>query len=283
MRLLTADKETQSRAPVRQPHAAPGFTLIELLVVIAIIAILAAILFPVFASAREKARQTACMNNMRQMGVAGFLYAQDYDDTLIPQFSLLPGSTDEFLLWGAFIKANPAVPSDPYNTLTCITDSCVEADQTKYVPLMEPYLKARQIFFCPNQNYNRRARQWLNYGMNNFDRCADIPYGDRIKPPPHPNPNESSILWHSACDGGQTDVSPAGKPLAWIDNPSGTLFIWEHATDFNICRTEAATADHWEATHSGGFNSLFADGHVKRMTIGGLTLEMLTYWKEPYE
>jgi prepilin-type N-terminal cleavage/methylation domain-containing protein/prepilin-type processing-associated H-X9-DG protein len=60
-----------------------GFTLIELLVVIAIIAILAAILFPVFARAREKARQSSCSSNLKQIGIGAMMYAQDYDEMMV--------------------------------------------------------------------------------------------------------------------------------------------------------------------------------------------------------
>ena len=70
-----------------------GFTLIELLVVIAIIAILAAILFPVFARAREKARQTSCLSNVKQLALGAMMYAQDYDETYPPGLvQPVPGS-----------------------------------------------------------------------------------------------------------------------------------------------------------------------------------------------
>ena len=70
-----------------------AFTLIELLVVIAIIAILAAILFPVFAQAREKARSAACMSNLKQLGTAAVMYQQDYDGVFVPNYSYVGGSS----------------------------------------------------------------------------------------------------------------------------------------------------------------------------------------------
>lgn len=92
-----------------------GFTLIELLVVIAIIAILAAILFPVFARAREKARQTSCLSNLKELGLAALMYTQDYDETF-------PRN-----------RAGGPPYIGPY-----------------WQQIIEPYIKNRQIFICPS-------------------------------------------------------------------------------------------------------------------------------------
>lgn len=90
-----------------------GFTLIELLVVIAIIAILAAILFPVFARAREQAKRTSCLSNLKQLALAAMMYGQDYDE-------LLPvGATQGNPLWNV-------------------------------VQGLQPYVKNSQIFYCPS-------------------------------------------------------------------------------------------------------------------------------------
>ncbi len=98
---------------MRKSFSRSGFTLIELLVVIAIIAILAAILFPVFARAREAARQSSCLSNTRQWGVAAMAYTQDYDETLPP-------------------GANPPGVSGGW------------------MGLLEPYVKNTQLRKCPS-------------------------------------------------------------------------------------------------------------------------------------
>jgi len=93
----------------------PGFTLIELLVVIAIIAILAAILFPVFAKAREKARQSSCSSNLKQLALATLQYAQDYDET--------------FPVWFRY-----QYPNSPQHPTTAVL----------------PYVKSTQVYVCPS-------------------------------------------------------------------------------------------------------------------------------------
>src|SRR5437879_7928003 len=103
-------------------HLARALTLIELLYVIAIIAILAAILFPVFAQAREKARQTMCLSNHKQIGTAMTMYAQDYDEQFTPLYIVYSNPFFEPLwphLLQPYIK-NSKVFLEPSNALTAV-------------------------------------------------------------------------------------------------------------------------------------------------------------------
>jgi prepilin-type N-terminal cleavage/methylation domain-containing protein/prepilin-type processing-associated H-X9-DG protein len=115
-----------------------GFTLIELLVVIAIIAILAAILFPVFAKAREKARQTSCLSNIKQITLGELQYLQDYDET----FAFCEGDTASAVQW----------PMDPpgYNMSFIL-----------WHVYIYPYVKNSQVFRCPSV-----AEAWNGYSRN---------------------------------------------------------------------------------------------------------------------
>ena len=114
-----------------------GFTLIELLVVIAIIAILAAILFPVFAQARAKARQTACISNLKQLGTATMMYVQDYDETYMPEINNWWCGGAHWCGWG-----NP-----PYNLPAPNANIPVTWDM-----MVQPYMKSIRIITCPDDN-----------------------------------------------------------------------------------------------------------------------------------
>jgi prepilin-type N-terminal cleavage/methylation domain-containing protein len=126
-------------SPVWRPAAKrSAFTLIELLVVIAIIAILAAILFPVFAQAREKARQTSCLSNMKQLALGIITYSQDYDE-------MFPLATNEVNL------TNPAVA--PVNLF-----------DVTWVNFTQSYIKNLNIFICPSVKDFRQAPGRRNSG-----------------------------------------------------------------------------------------------------------------------
>src|SRR5690349_17534704 len=116
-----------------------GFTLIELLVVIAIIAILAAILFPVFAQARERARQTSCLSNMKQIGLGLAMYNQDYDETMHL----------------AFANDNP-----------------INNGQLNVAPIdgqLKPYSKNDQIWHCPSDSFSAADTSLGDYWDGSYE------------------------------------------------------------------------------------------------------------------
>src|SRR5690349_17229725 len=120
-----------------------AFTLIELLVVIAIIAILAAILFPVFAQAREAARKTSCLSNVKQLNLSVQMYMQDFDETVPLVYSSAPGANTNDL------------PGPTHGS---------------WLDYMQPYIKNYNIVICadaPYQNLNRATTldYLLSYGM----------------------------------------------------------------------------------------------------------------------
>jgi prepilin-type N-terminal cleavage/methylation domain-containing protein/prepilin-type processing-associated H-X9-DG protein len=205
-----------------------AFTLIELLVVIAIIAILAAILFPVFAQARQKARQTQCLSNMRQIGLAARMYIQDYDEV----YPIAEGAVG----W--------TIPRSDWD------------EGADY--LLRPYIRTAGILRCPADRaatFNGSPAVFPQYALN---RLAPLP--DMVVPD------------------GLTEIGPVGRPDAAVE--SDTLLLWEHNNPAVYCTTWSSSPGHWETPHHQGFNGLFCDGHVKRMTLGQIVPRIVTYWDD---
>ncbi len=252
-----------------------AFTLIELLVVIAIIAILAAILFPVFAQAREKARQASCLSNTKQMGLAMLMYAQDSDETFVimPVYEVIGGVL-----------------------------------QPGWSSKLEPYMKAVGILRCPsddgidsttdpNNNFNVLG-PWVSYGVNGLTKYGTDPGGLN-----DPIGVVTTLLpWVPFPARTVADVSRSSETvmiaekfstdsqqiLQWTNDDGGrnranfqptSVFITDTVTNAPWClggcvipngkRTVAPMPlginGGVSAHHSGMSNFVFADGHSKSM------------------
>ncbi len=204
-----------------------GFTLIELLVVIAIIAILAAILFPVFARAREKARQASCQSNLKQIGTAAVMYATDYDGTYPPYYV-----NTQAALW---------------------VDKCM------------PYVKNAQLFICPSMSgwyaaaggcgptthppegsFRYRSDPGnVSYAWNAFTEWYG-PVGATSSTP--------GLCYHNQCMDSKIQM-PAEKIMA-TDGVCPRTWGIPWVTNFHAGNPAYAI-------HNGGNNFVFVDGHVK--------------------
>ncbi|HEY3330053.1 MAG TPA: DUF1559 domain-containing protein [Capsulimonadaceae bacterium] len=247
-----------------------GFTLIELLVVIAIIAILAAILFPVFATAREKARQTTCASNLKQIGLALLQYEQDYDE-IHPTFQMnLTGGNH--ILWEEFfytyVKSAQVFdcPSNP-NTEKLTCDNCA-ATNTPW--LVSDYVANIGGGMSWNQVYHYRGCGAFA-GSGDLEASAQYT-GFNISQFVNPSTTIDVVECRGNQSGGLTNVTGS--------NPTGSLnnitFLSDDPVDANLPAYGFANALY--AAHTGASNYLFVDGHVKALRPSATIANGVNMW-----
>jgi prepilin-type N-terminal cleavage/methylation domain-containing protein/prepilin-type processing-associated H-X9-DG protein len=225
-----------------------GFTLIELLVVIAIIAILAAILFPVFAQAKEAAKKTSCLSNNKQVGTASQIYLADYDDTFMQNRGVDPVS-------GANTAINIVWESSP--TLT--TPSPMT--RSMWANAMEPYMKNWDIWSCPSgtdQNLFGETEAQLgkvrfSYAMNAYLNCFNA---TSIALP------ADTVAFFETSKQIRTRKYFFTFPLPQQISTNPVPYRWNEQANYIVVFTMQITPNSWH-NHGKGGNNVYADGHAK--------------------
>ncbi|MDR3708476.1 MAG: DUF1559 domain-containing protein [Capsulimonadaceae bacterium] len=231
-----------------------GFTLIELLVVIAIIAILAAVLFPVFATAREKARQSTCTSNLKQIGLAFVQYCQDYDE------------------------------ATPYACYTDAASYCGASNAlhgTSAGFLLNPYIKTTQVWRCPSDSATVGAvtTSGTYGGWNNISYGYNFYFLE---------------MWQNTKEAAPTPIQlsqlqfPASDMVfvgAWCGT-ANWFWLLDNTTTFSQRIEGSENAQTWgtnsnyvacpalAAGHNAGGNASYADGHVKWFSRGYLDAQI---------
>ena len=210
-----------------------AFTLIELLVVIAIIAILAAILFPVFARARENARRSSCQSNLKQIGLGIMQYMQDYDETVMPHWlgpDVFPGNI-------------------------------------RWMDLTQPYVKSTQIFVCPSQS---DAKYTIGSATETGSYTGSSAYFDDATRTSMSIVNSNELVKLSEMETPTTTFWVSDSSGYTPKRPEGFEFPFTTADTLSLTTTQppAITSSAFPARflpfrHLDTINVLFCDGHVK--------------------
>jgi prepilin-type N-terminal cleavage/methylation domain-containing protein/prepilin-type processing-associated H-X9-DG protein len=217
-----------------------GFTLIELLVVIAIIAILAAILFPVFSAAREKARQSACLNNLKQIGMADMQYATDWDDTLAWGMSINNGDT---------VRDN--IPT-----------------------VLRPYTQTWKIWKCPS-TYITGDQNGLYNGSDGARQYVNLPMHYGFNSNVHPQLYYSGGVLKGNPRGvvavTLSDIRDVAGTASFLDTVGYPIADW-NTFQYDVSQKW----DYMFKVHVGGINVSFCDGHAKWRKFA--TIDSAMFW-----
>lgn len=247
-----------------------AFTLIELLVVIAIIAILAAILFPVFASAKEAAKQTACASHFRQIGVACQMYLIDNDEMWVPMASYepIPGFAPT-QMWLGYDNNNAPLEGGFYGRVYEPARNPIRPGK------IDQYLKNEQIRRCPSMPH-----VWqMAYAINFFQASNPSGYYTTNPAAQGKEFGPSSRTTGTGPDG---SFITTGASESEIEQHAQTLIAWEHKATVPACNflqapdwydsppQDPALKDHFHFLHRGGANTIWADTHAKRLTYDQL-------------
>ncbi len=231
-----------------------AFTLIELLVVIAIIAILAAILFPVFAQAREKARQASCQSNLKQIGLAIMMYAQDYDET----YPMLENGPERFTVANAI---------DPY----------IKTNKLNVNGKGGNLWPEDSVWRCPSgRTYDYGDKNSYFTVAYNYLYLTDVDASNNFVPD-WSDPSKYGIWAWTQPGRSMAAIAAPAETVAFTDaghadGPAGYYATWDtlEPPSARLANGPVDWVSIFEARHTQQGNVTWCDGHVKSMRFEAL-------------